>query len=317
MNCVTIADPVSGSEAEIAVDLGFNCYAFRARVGERTVDVIDAAADFPESGERPSGNGSPLLFPFPNRINGGQYTWEGREYSLPHRPGMPHAIHGFALDRPWRVIDRTPESVTGEFQISRDAPERLELWPADGVIRVRYSVHQSTLALQVAIINPDDKPLPFGFGTHTYFKLPLAPGSDPGRCLVAAEAAEQWVLKEAIPTGERRAVSESADLRGGARFGDLKLDDVLTGLHTEGSDHETVIMDEAAGLEVVQAFGVEFRELVAFTPSWTTAICLEPYTCTTDAVNLEARGIDAGWKVLGPGEEWQSWIQIVARPILV
>ena len=317
MNCITIADPHTGSEAEIAVHLGFNCFAFRAKVGDRTVDVIDAASEFPQTGERPSGNGTPLLFPFPNRINGGRFTWEGRGYSLPHRPGMPHAIHGFALDRPWRVVDRAPDSVTGEFQISKDAPDRRDLWPTDGIIRVRYSVKQSQLTLQVTIENPDEKPLPFGFGTHTYFKLPLGKGSDPKRCLIQASASEQWVLDECIPTGERRPVPESADLRDGARFGDLKLDDVLTGLPADAHHHETVVMDEAAGLEVVQTFGPEYRELVAFTPSWTTAICLEPYTCNTDAVNLQAHGIDAGWQTLEPREQWQSAIQIVAREILV
>ena len=77
-----------------------------------------------------------------------------------------------------------------------------------------------------------------------------------------------------------------------------------------------VVMDEAAGLEVIQQCDPAFRELVVFTPNWTTAVCLEPYTCTTDAVHLQQRGIDAGWQVMPPGGEWRTWIQITARPIL-
>jgi aldose 1-epimerase len=40
---------------------------------------------------------------------------------------------------------------------------------------------------------------------------------------------------------------------------------------------------------------------VAFTPPHRLAVCLEPYTCTTDAINLEQQGVNAGWRVLKPG----------------
>jgi len=317
MTPLTLQDSTTGSTAQIAVERGFNCFAFQAAVGRRAVDVIASAPDFLSTGERPSGNGSPLLFPFPNRIRQGRYVWDGREYELPLRPGLGHAIHGFALDRPWRLLDRGPAHAAAEFQISRDAPDRLACWPADGLIQATYRLHGTALRLDLRVVNPDVRPFPFGFGTHTYFRLPLGSGSDAGRCLVQAPADEEWALEDCLPTGARRPVSGMTDLRDGARFGDLKLDHLLTGLRREGDRVETVLMDEAAGLEVVQQFGPQFRELTVFTPSWTQAVCLEPYTCATDAVNLQARGIDAGWRVLQPGEEWRGWIQITARPILV
>ena len=36
-------------------------------------------------------------------------------------------------------------------------------------------------------------------------------------------------------------------------------------------------------------------------PPHRKAVCLEPYTCVTDAANLQARGIDAGWRELPAG----------------
>ena len=101
----------------------------------------------------------------------------------------------------------------------------------------------------------------------------------------------------------------------GAYFDVIKLDDVLTGLPGSGSI-ETKIIDEAAGIEVVQRFDSSFRELVAFTPSWTTAVCLEPYTCVTDAINLQQMGVDAGWRVLQPGEEFKTTIEISSGPVV-
>jgi len=40
------------------------------------------------------------------------------------------------------------------------------------------------------------------------------------------------------------------------------------------------------------------------------AICLEPYTCTTDAINLQQQGLDAGLRVLEPGESWRGIIEM-------
>ena len=42
---------------------------------------------------------------------------------------------------------------------------------------------------------------------------------------------------------------------------------------------------------------------------------MEPYTCVTNAINLELRGIDAGLQVLQPGESWTGWIDIEAMSI--
>ena len=47
-----------------------------------------------------------------------------------------------------------------------------------------------------------------------------------------------------------------------------------------------------------------------FTPPHRQAFCVEPYTCVTDAVNLQQRGIDAGWRVLAPGEKWAGVVEL-------
>ena len=83
MNTVLLNDPLTGSTAKIAVDLGFNCFEFLASVGEDTISVIDSADGFADGGKPPSHSGIPLLFPFPNRIREGRYSWNGVDYHLP------------------------------------------------------------------------------------------------------------------------------------------------------------------------------------------------------------------------------------------
>jgi aldose 1-epimerase len=320
MEPVVIRDAESGSSAKIAPQLGFNCYEFTAIVAGKPVSVLAAADDFISGGQKPSHHGIPLLFPFPNRIAGGKYQWAGKQYCMPldqvANDGAGNAIHGFCLDRPWRVIDQGENYVIGQFQLSLDAPDRLKFWPADFCIEVRYEVAGSNLKSEIRIINPDEKDLPWGFGTHSYFQLPLSDDSEPQHCLLQAAASEEWLLNNCLPTGEKRPVSPEKDLREGLYYGSTKFDDVQTGLPADAKEHEFLIIDEKAGIQVAQVCDGIFRELVVFTPPWATAVCMEPYTCLTDAINLENRGVDVGWRTLAPGEEFKMSIEIRAGLII-
>ena len=48
-------------------------------------------------------NGTPVLFPFPNRIRDGKYSFGGKSYSIPVGT-KGHAIHGFAIAANWASI---------------------------------------------------------------------------------------------------------------------------------------------------------------------------------------------------------------------
>jgi aldose 1-epimerase len=310
MGLVTIRDKHSGSHATIAAGRGFNCFEFVAAIERRRVEVLAAEEGFAAGSGSPSHHGIPILFPFPNRIRAGRFSWEGREYQLPLTPGHPHALHGFCLGRAWRVVDERSDSVTGQFQLSVDAPDLRACWPCDFILEVQYTVAGASLTTDVRITNPDETPLPWGFGTHAYFKVPLREGSTPADCLVEVPAQQEWVLAECLPTGERRSVSGLTDLRAGQPFAAQKWDHVLTDVRGDGREIETLIRDKQAGLTMVQSFPGDFREVVVFAPSWTSAVCMEPYTCVTDAINLQQQGVDAGWRTLAPHETFTTRIGI-------
>src|SRR5207237_10656638 len=104
------------------------------------------------------------------------------------------------------------------------------------------------------------------------------------------------------------------DLTTPRRFGDLKLDDALTDVSTAAGadglrDCGTVQGDPKLSLRLYCS--PAFRELVVFTPPHRQAFCVEPYTCTTDAINLQARGLDVGWQVVPPGGRWSSVVELV------
>jgi len=310
MSVITIIDPLSGSTARIAPELGFNCFEFRAVVDGKTIDVLDAVPGFESGGQKASGSGIPILFPFPNRIRDGRFSWNGKEYVLPGTDKWGNAIHGLCMDRPWRVIRQSGDFVTGQFQLSVDAPDRVELWPSDFVIEVDYELVRSRLLSRFRISNPGIHKLPWGLGTHPYFKVPLDAKSRVEDCLVEVPAKSLWELVDCLPTGRRIPVNEENDLREGAYLSVLKLDDVYTDLEYEGPQFDCLVLDERAGLQITLTCPPIFREIVAFTPPNRAAVCLEPYTCPTNAVNLQAQGQDVGWRVLGPGQEFHTWIDL-------
>jgi aldose 1-epimerase len=301
IECVQLTDAQTGSSARILVGFGFNCYEFRVMKGGQPIDVLWATPGFETGTERASGSGIPLLFPFPGRIAGTEFTWQGQAFPLEEGDGQGNAIHGFVLNRPWRILEQSANEITGQFQASMDDPQLLKCWPADFSITVTYRLEGNVLTTRIRGENPDDKPLPCGLGTHPYFRLPLG-GSSAEDCVIRLPITHQWELVEMLPTGNRVAVPQSTAYQRGVRFADISLDNVFSGLQFH--DHWCVaeVEDPAGGSSLKLKFDDNFRECVVYTPPHREAICIEPYTCVAGAFDLLDQEIDAGVRVLEPGE---------------
>jgi aldose 1-epimerase len=300
-----LEDTATGARAQVCPILGFNCFRWSVGGQER----LYADPQF-LSGSPPTRSGIPILFPFPNRIRGGMFTWEGRTYQLPiNDPAKRNAIHGFAVRRPWRVVDHGADAssawITGEFHGSVDAPDCVALWPSDYRIRVTQRLTATSLRTEAIVDNPGGTPLPFGLGYHHYFAAEE-------ETLVQASARSFWELDETLPTGRKLPVDATGDLNEPRRFADLKFDDVLTDLAASHEHDGLCLRGSVTGSSgrVELWTSPSFRELVAFTPPHRQAVCLEPYTCVTDAINLQQRGIDAGWRVLPAEEAWEGAVEL-------
>jgi aldose 1-epimerase len=313
---VVLREQSGAARAEVCPALGFNCFSWQLRNAKGPVDLLHAEPDFLQ-GKHNTRSGWPILFPFPNRIRDGRFTWNGKAYSIPPEPPHKDAIHGFVCQRAWEVIDHHDDAdsavVEAQFQGSVQAPETKHLWPADYIIRAAWKLSQTALELQLTVRNPDRVVLPFGAGTHPYFRLAE---SDK----VQVFATKYWELAEMLPTGKVLPVNSRLDLTQPRPLRDLQLDDVLTDIRPPTAD--TGLPPSANAANRLRLFGQwkvpgvgarlraapVFREAVVFTPGNRQAFCLEPYTCTTDAINLQQRGIDAGLLTLDPGQEWKAKI---------
>jgi aldose 1-epimerase len=302
----TLRDDATGASASVLPAVGFNLFDLRLPIGGRLRSVIATQPGWEDLPERPTRQGIPVLFPFPNRIRDGRYSWNGRAYTLPlNKP--PHAIHGFAVDAAWGDVsplaDDTAASIAARFWLGRDASQRRPFWPEDAVLIVRYSLADGALHLEADIENPGRVPLPWGLGLHAYFHLPFDENGDPGRTRIVIPARSFWELDESLPTGRVLPVDAAHDFQKGRNRLGLAADDVLTDLTPDADGWTSCRMiDDNLGAEVRLRCDPGTREVVVFTPpAYPRVIAVEPYTQTTDAVNLAARGIDAGLNVLAPG----------------
>jgi aldose 1-epimerase len=284
----------NGEYAEVCVGVGSN--VLRWHMPDSTgkpVEVLYVSPDW-DTNPVPTRSGNPVLFPFPNRIENGEFTWNSKTYRLPWNcPARKHAIHGLVFDRPWRLVTaEATESharVLSEFELEVDAADRRALWPCNFVLRLAVELTSKELGFRVHVHNPGTVPLPYGFGLHPYFATP-----DQANTQVRIHAAKQWELRDNIPTGRRVPVAGPSDLREWRGLGALTLDDVFSMPSAE--ERELGAIRTSSWDLRLEASG-DFRELVAFTPAHRRAVCLEPYTCTTNAVHVA----DSGWVQLAQG----------------
>jgi aldose 1-epimerase len=303
----------SGTTAKILPDFGFNCFSLQVPSGRKMVEVLWSHPEITSLEQRPSGSGIPLLFPFCGRIAGTTLEYEGNEYQLEEGDGQGNAIHGFVLNRAWRVIQDEEAFAVGEFHASRDDASLLDRWPADFAVRVRYQVADSALRCAVEVYNPDDHPLPFGWGTHPYFRLPIGGAGQVDDTVVTVPAERYWELSELRPTGRLRPATGAMNFTSGTKLGDRNLDDVLTHLATRDGKCTTRLENPANRHAIVQTFDESIGHCVVYTPPHREAICIEPYTCVPDPFRLESRGIETGLALLNPGESFRTKIEIRYR----
>jgi aldose 1-epimerase len=306
---ILIEDASGTTRARVMPALGFNCYSFQVTLRETPVEVLWADPEFAAGEKRPTRSGIPILFPFAGRIGGTTFRYAGCEYHLEPSDEFGNAIHGFVVHRPWRVVERSTSSVTGEFQPSQDDPAILEHWPTDFRIRVTYRVTPGTLRSDVEIENAGSGVLPCGLGLHGYYRVPLGAGPA-AQCMVRVPVGDRWELANMLPTGRRTPTDVADRLSAGMPFGETHLDDVFDRVAGADGVCTTTVVDPLNRRTMTMQFGKLFNECVVFNPPHREAICIEPYTTTPDAFALIERGVDPHLMSIEAGASLRTWFEI-------
>jgi aldose 1-epimerase len=259
---------------------------------------VDVTCPYGEGDLPPKSSGS-VLVPWPNRLRGGRYTFDGVEYQLPlSEPARGNASHGLARWDRWVPVRHEPSTVTLGLDIVPQTG-----WPFELRVEVTYAL-DAELGLRVTAVagNTGTVRAPFGAGFHPYLSTHGHGISD---VRLRASLRERIVVDEAmVPVGTAPVAGTPYDLRG-RRLGSLRMDDGFTVEPAEDGRGLVELRTRSGGALVW--FDQAFRFLQVFTPDLLAdgqpGVALEPMTCPADAFNSGTALI-----VLPPGGSWTgSW----------
>jgi aldose 1-epimerase len=103
-----------------------------------------------------------VLAPWPNRLDGGRYEFDGETYQVPlNEP--PQAMHGLVRWANWRPVGHAEDLVEVEH-ILHPQPG----YPFSLRLTVEYRLGADGLTVRTSAENVGDRALPFGVGHHPY-----------------------------------------------------------------------------------------------------------------------------------------------------
>lgn len=206
--------------------------------------------------------GNPVLFPSPGKLRDDRYA-----------RGLLKQ-HGFARTLPWTVAASARDCAT--LTLASNDETRAN-YPWEFTASLKFTLTESSLRIEQHVVaGANVEPMPFGFGFHPYFAVPVAE-KPVTRIETSATRAYDNVHKHAIDL-------HGIDLARGEV--DLHLLDHNCSSSSLSWFHKVVI--EASN---------EYRRWVVWTLPDKPFVCLEPWTCPGDALNtgeqlitLPARG---------------------------
>jgi aldose 1-epimerase len=301
------------AETTIDTAVGNTVTSFRV-LGQSRLELLASGTWSAERGERGHAGGIPILFPFPNRVEHGRFRFDDKDYTL-EVDGEGNHNHGFVRGRPWSILAFGASNDEGAWMtasIQLDAfPDVYRQYPFRCTLTVRTLLRDGALIQEAQARNDDTVPLPMGYGIHPWFLTD--PAGTRQRTQVRVGARDLWILREHIPTGEVTRASGRLALEDWRALGDDTYDDALTNVVRRSDSYsESAVRYPGSRIEIRVEASPEFREWVIYAPRDRDVVCLEPYTCAPNAVNMTRNAVDGGLISLGPGEVWSGITRITA-----
>jgi aldose 1-epimerase len=231
-----------------------------------------------------------VLIPFPGRVAGGRYRWDGLDYQLPltDKDG-PNAIHGFVRKVDWEVDSRSPVSAAFTLKFAG-----AQGYPFPLTLRLEYSLDANGLQVDTIVTNDGAQDAPVAMGFHPYFTVGSKLVDTDTLTLPFSEVLE---FRQLIPTGRVLTVEEAGlDFRAGRAIGATQFNHCFASPARSADGLVRVRLN--CGL---LAFSVWMDEGFDYCVVYTgdalppdiarTSIAIEPMSCGTDALNHPEWGL--------------------------
>ena len=257
--------------------------------------------------------GNPVLYPAPNRVAGGKFSFEGREFDFGINE-KDRFLHALVRDVPWEyeIGDADENGISVECWVDFTPGSALyEKFAFDHRLSLIFSLDEQGVMFRYRVNNRDQHTLPFGFAIHPYFNF-LGERDSAVLCVPARAHMEAVDL---MPTGKLEPLEgEPYDITSPTPVPELVLDDVYQGMEP---DKPAWIEYREAGIRVELAASGEFTHMVVYIQPQNDFFCVENQTCSTDAHNLHARGLvdESHLLFAGAGETAEGWIHFRIGPL--
>jgi aldose 1-epimerase len=229
------------------------------------------------------------LFPWPNRITDGKYTFEGVAQQLYlTEPARSNAIHGLTRWANWLRVDdgSDPAALVVGHRLHGQPgyPHQLDL-------RLDYRLTDH-LTVTATATNVGATAAPYGYGAHPY----LSVGRSIDECVLEFAAANRLEVSadRMQPVGLTPVAGSEYDFNGGRVIGATSIDNAFTGLDGTWT---VSLTDPDTGARSALTSDTPWMQLFTGEAVGRTALAVEPMTCPPDAF---VTGQDL--VVLKPGE---------------
>jgi len=230
------------------------------------------------------------MLPYSNRVRDGRFSHAGVAVQLDH--AEQHAIHGALRKRPWRVTEKTKNSVSAEYDSRRDGTIN---WPWPIQASVSYTLTYDTLISRMTLTNHGNNAMPAGMGWHPYFCRIVA-GASP-RLTIAAGGVYPDTDGDCLPTGAAVSLPAHLDFSSARDLDPAqRIDHCLAGFTSP-----VTIAWPDAGVTLQLYASNNCTHLVLFNPD-APFFAVEPVTNANDGANLASKGVDSGIVTLPAGE---------------
>ncbi|QNF34248.1 aldose 1-epimerase family protein [Adhaeribacter swui] len=246
---------------------------------------------------------APVLFPTVGKLKNNQYTYQGKNYTLPQ--------HGFARDFPFVLESKIENALTFLLEQSKAS---LANYPFNFRLYIRYQLDENALTVSYRVENPNSHDLYFSLGAHPGFTCPLFPKeqfSDYYLELEQPENLERYLLDAGLQNGATEPVPLENKKQLPLTY-ELFEKDAIVLKNLKSRKISLRSRNHEHGLDFLfpnyPYFGIWTKEKNA------PFICLEPWHGIADSVNSSGELTQKeGIIMLPPGQDFTCAYTIVVR----
>jgi aldose 1-epimerase len=106
-----------------------------------------------------------MLFPWPNRILGATWSFEGRNMRLPvNEPATNSSLHGLVFDQNFSLVSEDPVTCETELRLQPSSG-----YPFSISLSARFQLKEDSISITYGVTNTGVDKAPFAIGFHPYF----------------------------------------------------------------------------------------------------------------------------------------------------